>query len=157
MSAFNPRPVRTACSTQNSLITGNMPGMAASTKDTFEFGSLPNCVDAPENSFAFEATWACTSIPMTNSQSYFAPQLPWVLGPHRSDPAYHIHLLITFWMGVTNDCVNCNLFCHQVSRYRRRLAIISAAITPPYNFCVGMWSVCSAGLIKAAVSYHVSG
>ena len=29
--ALRPSPVRTACSTQNSFITGNIPGIAAST------------------------------------------------------------------------------------------------------------------------------
>jgi hypothetical protein len=56
-----------------SLMTGNMPGIAASTSETWEFGSPPNSVDAPENSFEFEVTWAWTSIPITISQSPVAP------------------------------------------------------------------------------------
>jgi len=67
--------VRTACATQYSLITGNMPGIAASTKATFELGSEPNSVEAPEKSLAFEATWAWTSRPITSSQSDLAPAM----------------------------------------------------------------------------------
>ena len=65
--------MRTAWRTHSSLITGSMPGMAASTSDTCEFGSPPNAVEAPENNFACEVTWACTSMPMTTSQSPVAP------------------------------------------------------------------------------------
>src|ERR1700739_3110238 len=50
-----------------------MPGMAASTSETWLFGSPPKAVDAPENSFDFEVTWACTSMPITTSQSPVAP------------------------------------------------------------------------------------
>src|SRR4051812_15421679 len=46
-----------------------MPGIAASTSETWLLGSPPNSVDAPENSFDFEVTWACTSNPITTSQS----------------------------------------------------------------------------------------
>ncbi len=67
--------MRTAWATQNSLITGSIPGIAASTKETFEFGSIPNSVEAPEKSLAFEATWAWTSRPITSSQSAFAPEI----------------------------------------------------------------------------------
>ena len=73
MRAFNPSPVRTACSTHLSLTTGNMPGIAASTSDTWLFGSAPNAVAAPENSFAFEVTWACISSPMATSHGPVAP------------------------------------------------------------------------------------
>jgi len=58
IAAFSPRPERTACSMQYSLITGNMPGMALSTKLTLLFGSAPTAVEAPENSLALEATCA---------------------------------------------------------------------------------------------------
>src|SRR5437868_6297314 len=71
--AFRPSPVRTACSTHFSLITGNMPGMPASTKDTCEFGSAPNSVEAPENSLDLDRTWAWTSRPITTSQSPVCP------------------------------------------------------------------------------------
>ena len=71
--AFRPSPVRTAWATQASLITGSMPGMAASTSETWLLGSPPNSVEAPENSLALEATWACTSRPITTSQSPVAP------------------------------------------------------------------------------------
>src|ERR1700704_4598205 len=50
-----------------------MPGMAASTSDTCELGSPPNAVEAPENNFDCEVTCACTSTPMTTSQSPVAP------------------------------------------------------------------------------------
>src|ERR1700733_2345272 len=50
-----------------------MPGIAASTSDTCELGSPPNSVEAPENSLASDVTWACTSRPITTSQSPFAP------------------------------------------------------------------------------------
>src|SRR5258708_16150486 len=50
-----------------------MPGIAASTSDTWEFGSPPNAVEAPENNLACEVTWACTSRPITTSQSPVAP------------------------------------------------------------------------------------
>ena len=50
-----------------------MPGMAASTSETWLLGSPPNSVEAPENSLALEVTWACTSMPMTTSQSPVAP------------------------------------------------------------------------------------
>jgi hypothetical protein len=50
-----------------------MPGIAASTNETFELGSLPNWVDAPENNFDCDETCACTSMPITNSQSCFEP------------------------------------------------------------------------------------
>src|SRR5437667_20884 len=53
-------------------MTGSMPGIAASTRETWEFGALPNAVDAPENSLAFDVTCACTSMPMTTSQSPLA-------------------------------------------------------------------------------------
>src|SRR5437016_9382101 len=71
--AFNPRPVRTACLTHSSLITGSIPGIAASTSETCALGSPPNSVEAPENSFEREVTCACTSMPMTTSQSPVAP------------------------------------------------------------------------------------
>src|SRR3954469_10160382 len=57
----------------SSLMTGNMPGIAASTSETWLFGSPPNSVEAPENSFEFEVTWAWTSSPITVSQSPVAP------------------------------------------------------------------------------------
>ena len=50
-----------------------MPGIAASTSETWLFGAPPNSVEAPENSLAFEVTWACTSMPITTSQSPVAP------------------------------------------------------------------------------------
>ena len=65
--------MRIACLTHSSLITGSMPGMAASTSDTWLLGSPPNSVEAPENSFDLDVTWACTSMPMTTSQSPVAP------------------------------------------------------------------------------------
>ena len=65
--------MRTAWRTHSSLITGSMPGMAASTSETCAFGSPPNAVEAPENNLACEVTWACTSMPMTTSQSPVAP------------------------------------------------------------------------------------
>src|SRR5688572_22993134 len=49
--------------------------MAASTRLTCLFGSPPNAVGAPEKSLAAEATCACTSIPMTISQSPLAPAI----------------------------------------------------------------------------------
>src|SRR5690348_10878296 len=52
-----------------------MPGIAASTSDTWLFGAPPNSVEAPENSFALDATCACTSMPMTTSQSPVAPRM----------------------------------------------------------------------------------
>jgi hypothetical protein len=54
---------------------GNMPGMAASTSETWLLGAPPNSVEAPENSFALEVTWACTSMPMTTSQSPVEPRI----------------------------------------------------------------------------------
>ena len=60
---------------QASLITGSMPGIAASTRETWLLGSPPNSVEAPENSFALEATWACTSMPITTSQSPVVPRI----------------------------------------------------------------------------------
>ena len=77
--AFSPSPVRTAWAMQASLITGSMPGMAASTSETWLFGSPPNSVEAPENSFALEATCACTSMPITTSQSPVAPLISMLL------------------------------------------------------------------------------
>ena len=71
--AFSPSPVRTAWRTHSALITGSMPGMAASTSETWLLGAPPNSVEAPENSFDLEVTWACTSMPMTTSQSPVAP------------------------------------------------------------------------------------
>src|SRR5215218_4660359 len=50
-------------------MTGSMPGIAASTSETWLFGSPPNSVEAPENSFDLDVTWACTSSPITTSQS----------------------------------------------------------------------------------------
>src|ERR1700681_131073 len=77
--AFRPRPVRTACLMQASLMTGNMPGIAASTSETWELGSPPNSVEAPENSFEFEVTWAWASMPMTTSQSPVEPLISFEL------------------------------------------------------------------------------
>src|SRR5262245_30362142 len=54
-------------------MTGSMPGMAASTSDTWLLGEPPNAVEAPENNLALEATWACTSMPITTSQSPVTP------------------------------------------------------------------------------------
>ena len=65
--------MRTAWRTHSSLITGSMPGIAASTSETCAFGPPPKAVEAPENSLAFAVTWACTSMPMTTSQSPVAP------------------------------------------------------------------------------------
>ncbi len=67
--------MRIACAMHSSLITGSMPGMAASTSETWLLGSAPNAVEAPENSFDCDATWACTSKPMTTSQSPVAPAM----------------------------------------------------------------------------------
>ena len=78
--AFSPSPVRTACSTQNSLMTGSIPGIAASTKETLELGSAPNSVEAPEKSLDRLDTWAWTSIPMTSSQSCLAPAITFGFG-----------------------------------------------------------------------------
>src|ERR1700683_2817124 len=50
-----------------------MPGMAASTSETWSLGAPPNAVEAPEKSFARAVTWACTSMPITTSQSPVAP------------------------------------------------------------------------------------
>src|SRR6202171_4809668 len=50
-----------------------MPGIAASTSETCELASPPNSVEAPENNLACEVTWACTSKPITTSQSPVAP------------------------------------------------------------------------------------
>ena len=52
ISAFRPSPVRIACRTHSSLITGSIPGIAASTSETWLLGSPPNSVEAPENSLA---------------------------------------------------------------------------------------------------------
>ena len=54
--AFRPIPVLTACLTQNSLITGSIPGNAASTKLTWVLGSDPNFVAEAENNFDSEIT-----------------------------------------------------------------------------------------------------
>ncbi len=70
--------MRTACSTQKPLITGSIPGIAASTRLTLLFGAAPNAVEAPEKSLALELTCACTSRPITISQSPVAPAM--VLG-----------------------------------------------------------------------------
>ncbi len=67
--------MRTVCSTQNWLITGSMPGMAESMKETLELGSAPNWVEADENNLAFDLTWAWISMPITISQSDFAPEM----------------------------------------------------------------------------------
>ena len=65
--------VRTAWRTHSSLITGSIPGLAASTKLTVELGGAPNAVDDPDNSLLSDVTCACTSMPMTISQSPVAP------------------------------------------------------------------------------------
>ena len=65
--------MRTACAMHSSLITGSMPGIAASTSETWLLGDAPKPVEAPENSFDAEATCACTSMPITTSQSPVAP------------------------------------------------------------------------------------
>ena len=67
--------MRIAWRTHSSLITGSMPGIAASTSETWLLGSPPNSVEAPENSLALEVTWACTSMPITTSQSPVAPRI----------------------------------------------------------------------------------
>ena len=65
--------MRIACFTHSSLMTGNMPGMAASTSDTWLFCSPPKAVEAPEKSFEFDVTCAWISMPTTTSQSPVAP------------------------------------------------------------------------------------
>ena len=65
--------MRTAWRTHSALITGSMPGIAASTSDTWLLGAPPNSVEAPENNFDLEVTCACTSRPMTTSQSPVEP------------------------------------------------------------------------------------
>src|SRR3569833_3929462 len=52
-----------------------MPGIAASTSETWLFGAPPNSVDAPENSFDRDETCACTSMPITTSQSPVVPRI----------------------------------------------------------------------------------
>ena len=89
IAALMPRPVRTACSTQVRLITGSMPGMAASTSETWLLGGAPKAVAAPENNFAADITWACTSRPMTTSQSPVRPSMimpPALIARLRSTP-----------------------------------------------------------------------
>jgi hypothetical protein len=56
--AFKPIPDRTACSTQNLLITGNIPGIAASTRLTWLLGPEPKSVDEEEKSFELDFTCA---------------------------------------------------------------------------------------------------
>src|SRR5215467_9867298 len=101
MRAFRPSPVRTAWRMHSALMTGSMPGIAASTRETCELGSPPNAVDAPENNLAWEVTWACTSRPMTTSQSPLAPLRSFetvtgasmIILPHRGTwpPRKHYH------------------------------------------------------------------
>src|SRR5262245_54143143 len=57
----------------SSLISGCMQGMAKWTSGTCELVSQPHEVEAPDNSFARDVTWACTSKPITTSQSPVAP------------------------------------------------------------------------------------
>src|SRR6516165_6529588 len=75
MCAPSPSPVRIACSTQERLITGSMPGNAASTKLTCALGAAPKSVAAEENSFALEIAWAWTSSPMMISQLPVRPSI----------------------------------------------------------------------------------
>ena len=56
LRALKPIPVFIACFTQNSLITGSIPGKAASTKLTCVFGSAPNLVEEDENNFELDVT-----------------------------------------------------------------------------------------------------
>src|SRR5258708_27443762 len=79
-------PVFAACSTQNRLITGSMPGKAASTKLTWVFGSAPKAVAAPENSLAFEMIWAWTSSPITISHVPVLPSISIASASHRRRP-----------------------------------------------------------------------
>ena len=72
--------MRTTCSTQNSLTTGSIPGIAASTSATLALGSAPNAVEAPEKSLARLDTWAWTSSPITSSQSSRAPWITFGAG-----------------------------------------------------------------------------
>src|SRR6266545_6762902 len=65
-----------------------MPGIAASTSETWLLGSPPNSVEAPENSFDFEVTWACTSSPITTSQS---PVWPLISFPGLTDAFMLFH------------------------------------------------------------------
>jgi DNA-binding YbaB/EbfC family protein len=67
------RRVDDELATQMKSLTGSIPGIAASTSETWLLGSPPNSVEAPENSLDLEVTWACTSMPMTTSQSPVAP------------------------------------------------------------------------------------
>ena len=56
--AFRPMPVLIACLTQNSLITGSIPGNAASTRLTWVLGSAPNLVEDSENNLDCEVICA---------------------------------------------------------------------------------------------------
>ena len=81
ISAFSPSPVRTACATQNSLMTGSMPGMPASTKATLELGlGAESRRGAGEELGLSTTTWAWTSMPITSSQSCRAPEMILGLG-----------------------------------------------------------------------------
>ena len=64
-----------------------MPGIAASTRETLALGAAPNWVEAPENSLALERTWACTSMPITISQSPVTPAMVLALGSSYSSTA----------------------------------------------------------------------
>ena len=85
ISASRPSPVRTACSTQYSLMTGSIPGIAASTSETCALGSPPNAVDAPENSLDSETTWAWTSSPITVSQAPLRPSIKVTVRPRERE------------------------------------------------------------------------
>ena len=64
-----------------------MPGIAASTSETWLFGAPPNSVEAPENSLALEVTWACTSMPITTSQSPVAPLISFAFAVSMLSPS----------------------------------------------------------------------
>src|SRR3954468_800376 len=61
--------MRIAMRTASWLRTGSDPGNPRHTGQTLVFGRAPKEVEQPQKSLVFVSSWACTSRPMTGSNS----------------------------------------------------------------------------------------
>src|SRR5882757_6010119 len=62
--------------TASALSTGREPGRPRQTGQTFELGRAPNEVEQAQNALVLVRSWACTSRPMTGSNSVSMGSVP---------------------------------------------------------------------------------
>ncbi len=69
------RAIRRVYSTTLRLSTGSTPGMPRQTGQVCVLGGDPKAVEQLQKIFVLVFSWACTSSPMTGSNSILAPEI----------------------------------------------------------------------------------